>query len=151
MSVAESIKKSIVGDEESAIIKSGTLVTTRGTAIIAVGLMGVFLALEEFDIEPWSGFSDTKKFAFVLAVGAIWAVVAAADSIARGIATAATAPVVVRLPPGLTATRTVGKDSPGWKVVAIQTGRREDGSDALFLLCKASEVVWVGPDALILH
>jgi len=103
MYVEESIKKSFVGDDASAIAKSGTL--------------------------------DTIP---IFAVGAIWAIGAAADSITCGIATSATTPVVVRLPAGLSATGTVGKDTTGWNTVAIQAGKRDGGCNALFQIYRAS-------------
>jgi hypothetical protein len=132
----DSLKKSLVGDEATEIIKSGTLATTRGTGVVAVSLIGAFIVMDSFGFEPWDALSPVIKWGVVIAIGAMWALVAAADSIARGIATAATAPTFVRLPAGLKATRTEGSDSPGWSLVAVEIAKVGEKDDLRFLAVK---------------
>lgn len=148
MGALESFKKSLLGDKANQTIKSGTLVTTRGTGVIAVGLIGTFLLMDWLGASPWEGLQPDQKLSFVLATGAIWAVVAAADSIARGLATRSSVPVIVKLPAGLLATRTIGIDSSGWSVLAVEV--TPDGKEEAmqFLVVKGSETAWVSSDDL---
>jgi hypothetical protein len=140
----ESLKKAVVGDAANETIKSGTLVTTRGIGVVAVGLIGTFLLLDQLgDTGPWKGMSATGKLMFVVAAGAIWAVVAAADAIARGLATASAQPRVVALPAGLVATKTGGVDSPGWHVAAVEVAPLHTGDAERFLIVKGSAFEWV--------
>lgn len=148
MSAAESIKKALAGDKSTEIIKSGTLVTTRGTGVIAVGLIGTFFLLDALNVAPWQGLSSDAKLVFVLATGAMWALIVAADSIARGIATAASVPTVVKLPPGLLATKTSGLDSPNWSVLAVEIAPDKQETKR-FLVAKGSETSWVGSEDLV--
>lgn len=148
MGALESLKKSLVGDKANQTIKSGTLVTTRGTGIIAVALIGTFLLMDWLKAGPWEGLQPGEKLSFVLATGAIWAVIAAADSIARGLATRSSLPAIVRLPAGLLATRTSGRDSPGWSVLAIEVTPNGKKEAIQFLVVKGSETAWVASDDL---
>jgi hypothetical protein len=142
--VLESIKKAVTGDDSAEVIKSGTLVTTRGIGVVAVGLIGTFLLLDALgDTGPWASMSAAQKLFFVVACGAIWALVAAADAIARGLATAATQPIVMAMPPGLVATRTEGVDSPGWRVAAVEVPRTPNGHKVQFLVVNGSTHDWV--------
>lgn len=77
------------GNDSEKIIKSGTLFVTRGVGVIAVGLIGLFFALDQAGEGPWKDLSTEQKLDFIVAVGFIWAIVAAADAIARGISTGA--------------------------------------------------------------
>jgi hypothetical protein len=144
MAGLDSIKKAVTGDAENATIKDGTLVTTRGIGVIAVALIGTFLLLDQLgDTGPWHDLSAGGKLAFLLGAGAIWAVVAAADAIARGIATAATRPTVASMPSGLVATRTEGKDSPGWRVAAVELSGTAGSEVVRFLVVKGTDHAWV--------
>lgn len=149
MTALDSLKKAIAGDEGSEIIKSGTLATTRGTGVVAIALVGVFLVVESLDFGPWKDASSAQQLTFVLGAGAIWAVVAGADSIARGISTA-NARTVVTLPPGLVATKTDGQDEPGWAVVAIDIGNGKEGSQQ-YLLSKGGKAEWLDSTKLVLE
>jgi hypothetical protein len=145
----ESIKKAVTGDATTDVIKSGTLLTTRGIGVVAVGLIGAFLLLDQLgDAGPWASMDTAQKLSFVLACGAIWALVAAADAIARGLATAATQPLITALPSGLTASRTEGVDSPGWHVAAIEMPRGAGDKGAQFLVVKGDKCEWVGVEDL---
>ncbi len=148
MPVLESIKKSLVGDKATEIIKSGTLLTTRGTAVVAVSLIGVAVFMEFVEAPVWNEASPDMKLWFVIATGVVWAIVAAADSIARGIATAATARQVVRLPAGLRATRLDGADSRGWAVLAMTADRGGAQESVRFLVAKGDDLVWLDPGQL---
>jgi hypothetical protein len=146
----EKIKKAVTGDATTDVIKSGTLLTTRGLGVVAVGLIGTFLLLDELgDAGPWASMDTSQKLLFVLGCGAIWALVAAADAIARGLATAAVQPLVTAMPPGLTASRTTGVDSPGWRVAAIEMPRGTGEKGAQFLLVKGDKCEWVGVEDLV--
>lgn len=137
------ITKAILGDADNEIIKAGTLATTRGIGVVAASLIAVFFLMDQLrDSGPWKDFTAQQQLLFVLAAGLIWVLLAAADSIARGLAARATAPRVVALPAGLTATRTAGVDSPGWCVVALEVG----GPANKFYLVKGTESVWVTAD-----
>lgn len=144
MTVAESIKKSVLGDKSTDTIKSGTLVTTRGTGVIAVGLIGTFMVLDAWNASPWQGLPPEGKLNFILATGAIWALVIAADSIARGLATRSSLPAVVTLPAGLSATRITGKDTTGWSVLAVQVSGTGQQEAVQYLVVRGGEAAWVG-------
>ena len=149
MAGLEGLKKAVAGDPANETIKSGTLVTTRGIGVVAVGLIGVFLLMDQLgEIGPWKDMSNAQKLAFVVAAGAIWAVVAAADAIARGLAAATTRATVTSMPPGLIATRTTGVDSPGWRVAAVQTGRSNNMEETRFLIIKGDKFDWVSTEEL---
>lgn len=145
--LGESLKKSILGSKQDELITSGTLVVTRGIGVIAVALIGIFVLFEELgDVGPWKEMSGPQKLAFVLGAAAVWAVVAAADALARGIATSKQAELVVTLPEGLKATRTEGPDSAGWSVVAAKFGPAADPKLVEYLVVKAGEAAdWVAP------
>lgn len=91
------------GKGSEKVIKAGTLFITRGAGAIAVGLVGLFYGLDQWAGKgPWVNLSGSEKLRFVVAVGFIWAIVAAADAIARGISTGlirSREPLVVLDPP----------------------------------------------------
>src|SRR4051794_14315944 len=148
MSLGDSLKKSLLGDKSNEIIKAGTLVTTRGTGVIAVALIAVFIVMDELDVGPWRTLSDDSKLLFVATVGFVWAIVAGADAIARGLATRNAAPAVIHLPRGLKATRTEKTDSRGWSVVAVSVPSEDDQQPLRFLIEKGGTVVWTTADSL---
>lgn len=118
MSLGESLKKSIVGSEKNEIIASRTLVVNRGFGI-SVGLIGLFLLLDLLgDVGPWKTM-DAWQQALVLVASLVWAIVAAADAMARGRATA-TAQSVAVLPIPLAATLNEGKPDSGWSGVGLR-------------------------------
>ncbi|ALV43223.1 hypothetical protein AU252_20370 [Pseudarthrobacter sulfonivorans] len=61
MGALESFKKSLLGDKANQTIKSGTLVTTRGTGIIAVGLIGTFLLMDWLKASLGKGWKPIKN------------------------------------------------------------------------------------------
>jgi hypothetical protein len=125
------------------------LVTTRGIGVVAVGLIGTFLLLDQFgDTGPWKDMSASGKLMFVVAAGAIWGVVAGADAIARGIATSAARPSVVALPSGLVVTKTAGVDTPGWHVAAVQAAPQDASAGVRFLIVKGNAVEWISASEL---
>ena len=91
------------------------------------------------------------KVAFIIAAGLIWAIVAAADNLARGLATAAKTPV--QLPSGLSASRIVHVNGgpnltdPGWSVVAVLAPTTATGT-ADFLIVKNGTTAWVAANKL---
>jgi hypothetical protein len=109
---AEGLKKSISGDEQTELIKSGTLLVTRGFGVLAVGLISAMWLMDELDFGPWGGLTVSEKFDFIVAVGFMWAIVAAADALARGIATGLTASkyTIIALDPPLPAKHEVSDD-----------------------------------------
>jgi hypothetical protein len=93
--------------------------------------------------------ATADKLNFVLASGAIWALVAAADAIARGLATARQNDYVATLPTGLKAKKTKGTDSPGWTVAAVRFSGGTGGDDPCYLLVKSGQPAeWVSKDDL---
>jgi hypothetical protein len=137
--LGKALKESIVGAKHDEIIQAGTLVVTRGTGVIAVALIGTFFLLDLLDQGPWANLDSWQKLAFVLASGLIWAIVAAADAIARGLATASRHELVAQLPKGLKATKTVGKDDPDWYVVAVKFAVSEGSEGPEFLIVKKGQ------------
>lgn len=157
MSVFDRLKKAVAGDEGAAVIKSGTLATTRAAGVAAVALVVAFITMDSFGFALWDELSSLVKWGVVVAIGAMWALMAAADSVARGLATAgdavgkglavaAAAPSFVRLPAGLNVTRTEGTDSPGWIAVAVEVSRVAEKDELRFLVTKGSDAVWVKAD-----
>jgi hypothetical protein len=136
MGLTESaLYKAIRGDEDAEVIKAGTLATTRGMGVVAAALVAGLPALDKLsDTGPWHDADAATKLWFILGAGAIWAIVAAADAVARGLAQ----PRVVSLPTGLPVTRTAGRDEAGWTAVAI-----EAGDNPLFLVVKGTDTAWV--------
>jgi len=101
----DGLKKSLAGDEQSELIKSGTLLVTRGFGVMAVGLIAALWLMDQLDFGPWDGLAVAEKFDFIVAVGFMWAIVAAADALARGVSTGLTANsyTVIALDPPLSA------------------------------------------------
>jgi hypothetical protein len=148
LSAVDSLVKALKGDKSTEVIKAGALATTRASGSVALGLIGVFAILDVLDVGPWEGFSSEAKFQFVLGTGALWAVLAAADSIARAIATAAVVPSIIRLPAGMTASYTIGIDSPGWMVVAAEITPGGADSPTRYLLYKDDKTMWASAPEL---
>jgi len=147
------------------LIKTGTLRTTRATALVVVSVFSIMLLLDEYALEvTWiADLTPYEKFSGSIAIGFIWAITAAADSISRGIATSKTAPAA-QPPPGYAVamheiTRSkdlrhgfraidppldvvlkdkLGKDENGWLVVAAAITR----SGCEFCCVKGDVVEW---------
>lgn len=145
--LGEALKKSILGAKEDEVIKSGTTAVTRGIGVVALGFVGTFYLLEQFaDVGPWTGLDTGQRLTFVIAAAAVWAIVAAADVIGRGLAHEND--VVTALPRGLTATKTKRTDDPGWSVVAIRFPSGGTG-DPRYLVVKAGQPVeWLSAEDL---
>ena len=141
--IAEQIKKAIFGDKQAEMIKSGTLVVTRGIGVIGIGLVGTFFVLDQFDTGPWKDMTAVQKLWFVLGAGFIWALVAGADSVARGLTSAARSDRVLVLPPGLVGTRTEGKDEQGWRATAAKFAADGAQEGVSFLVIKGDKHAWV--------
>lgn len=147
-SAGSKFKKAIIGDKANETIKAGTLVVTRGIGVVAVGLIGTFTVMDWFDSGPWRDMTPEQKLLFVLGAGFIWAIVLAADAIARGIATAATGDQMLVLPAGLMATKTEGVDDPGWRVAAVKIAPSGPSETASFLVLKGQAQEWVQANKL---
>jgi hypothetical protein len=133
------LEKSILGDPDNAIIKSGTLNVTRGAGVIAVGLNAVSAALDAAGTGPWKHLTSDQKLLFVLVTGAIWGLIIAADAIARGLAVIGKNRLVT-LPGGVTAKTTKGTDVPGWSVVAA------DGQGRFLLVKSGHDPQWLSTE-----
>jgi hypothetical protein len=137
------IKKAVVGDKQTEMIKSGTLVVTRGIGVVGIGLVGTFFVLDLTGTGPWKGMPPAQKLWFVLGAGLIWAIVAGADSVARGITKAAAHDRIVTLPPDLVGARTEGLDDHGWLATAAKFSRDGDQETVSFLVVKDNKAAWV--------
>jgi hypothetical protein len=149
--LGEALKKSILGAKQDEAIKSGTLVVTRGIGVIAIALIGTFLLLDQLgDVGPWwKGLDTIAKLEFVVASAAVWAIVAGADVIARGLATARQNDFIATLPKGLTATKIEGKDSHGWDVVAAKFSGGAGADGPTYLVVKPGhEAEWLAAEKL---
>jgi hypothetical protein len=76
--------------KETDLIKSGTLRTTRGTALVAVSVVSIMALLNELapEVTGLDDLSAEQKFNGAIAIGFIWAITSAADALARGLAAA---------------------------------------------------------------
>lgn len=76
------------------LIKSGTLRTTRATALVALSVFSIMVLLDQFAPQvTWiADLESNEKFFGSIAIGFIWALTASADSLSRGIAAAGTPP-----------------------------------------------------------
>jgi hypothetical protein len=147
-SLGDSIKKAVLGDAANEVIKAGTTVATRGIGVIAIALLGTFYLLDQFgDAGPWEKMTASAKLWFVLGAGAIWAVVAAADTLARGIS-AAKQPPFLEFPAGLDAALLKGQNEPGWRVVGAKLSGTGDTFGYEFLAIKGDEVRWLKAEQL---
>ena len=131
-------------DKSVDVIQAGTLRTTRGTALVLVSILPIFYALDEITDIKW--LTDERKFLAAIAAGFIWAIVSAADSLARGLATKATDPAQAAqasyaLPTTMKCGRTAGEDDPGWDAVAIRNANQDSGPE--FLVVKGTTTAWV--------
>jgi hypothetical protein len=113
---------------QSDLIKSGALRTTVGTGVgavvVAIGtaINPVFDAVVGKDAPSW-----VKAIILIAAIMA-WAVIAAADALARGYAAGRAAPQVTPAPAGLSAKYIPGRNDPEYRVAAFEL---TPGSDAL--------------------
>jgi len=156
-------------DESSkgdTLIKSGSLRTTRATALLAASVVATMAMFNELapEVLGLDAVTPAQKFAGALAVGFIWSIGSSADALARGIAAAgggrraaveaasyavALAEITTEqtashglrvLQPPLTA-RLVDKedkDEPGWLAVAAAV--RPTGLEVCFV--KGDTVEW---------
>lgn len=134
--LGKALKESIVGAKHEELIKSGTLVVTRGIGIVAVAFVGTFFLLDMFNEGPWASLDTWQKLAFVVAAALVWAIVAAADAIARGHATASRHDLVAALPKGLAVIKTKGRDESGWTAVAVKFAVTEGAEGPRYLIVK---------------
>lgn len=74
--------------KDDVLIKSGTLRTTRATALVAVSVVATMALFNELAPEALGldKVTPAQKFAGAIAVGFIWSIGSAADALARGIA-----------------------------------------------------------------
>ena len=140
-----SLLDAFADDKSVDVIQAGTLRTTRGTALVLASILPIFYALDAVTDIKW--LTDERKFLAAIAAGFIWAIVSAADSLARGLATKATDPAQAAaqafsaLPTPLKCVQTAGEDNPGWKAVAIRNAQQGSGPE--FLLVKGTTTAWV--------
>ncbi len=148
--LAAALKKAIIGSKDEEIIKAGTLAVTRCVGIVALALVGTFLLLDQLgNVGPWPRMTTTEKLQFVIAAAAVWAAIAGADSIARGLATARQNDFVATLPAGLKGTKTEGIDDRGWSVVAVKFPAASGSEGAKYLVIKAGKPAeWLDADKL---
>jgi hypothetical protein len=155
MSVQGSISAAIFGSSDDEVIKAGTLAVTRGAGVIAVGVNALFALLDAADTGPWKTLDLNQKLIFVLTTAAIWAFIAAADSVARGLGTQgdaiakglATQQIAfLPLPGQLGATLTPGDDDPGWVVMGVQVS--PGSTPPQYLITKGGAVKWTPADEL---
>jgi hypothetical protein len=151
MALLEDLLDAFAADGDVDVIKAGTLRTTRGTALSLIAFLTVVYAVDGFgNTIDWV--TADNKYLLALGAGLMWAIVAAADALARGIATGRTEAATVAasasyaLGAVLTCTRTEGPDDPGWKAVAIRRSTSDDGPE--FLLTKGAKVEWVKAEHL---
>jgi hypothetical protein len=129
-------------DEEGNVINGDTLNVTKGAGLAAVivalvtGINPLFDEIFGDDATPW------VKAGIIMTVIGAWALIAAADALARGYASgqAASAPKteIATLPRGLRATYERGRDVTGWRVAAIKLDVA-DPDKPQFLIVKADE------------
>lgn len=77
-----SLLDAFADDKSVDVIQAGTLRTTRGTALVLASILPIFYALGAVTDIKW--LTDERKFLAAIAAGFIWAIVSAADSLARG-------------------------------------------------------------------
>jgi hypothetical protein len=72
------------------LIKSGSLRTTRGAALVAFSVVAIMVLLNQFapEVAGLDQLTAAQKFFGAIAIGFAWVVTVAADSIARGLASA---------------------------------------------------------------
>src|SRR4051794_7961259 len=108
------IVKALFGDEDSAVVKSGTLAVTRLTGWVAAA--GLALT----NTEVFGELSGSTKLWGSVAIVAVFAFIASADALARAYATAHVQPDVRVIPSPLKLKLTEGTDDPGWRAVMLR-------------------------------
>lgn len=134
----------VLREPKDDVIDAGALRSTWITGAVA-GVGALVVAFNEHFLKIFGDHvGDSTKAAVLIALVAAWAVIGAADLIARSTATAASLSSrrVMAAPPGLTVKTTEGDDESGWKVAAIDPGARD--AEALWLLLKTGKAPqWV--------
>jgi hypothetical protein len=141
------LKKLLAGDKAAEEIKSGTLATTRGSGYLAVILVGVLIGLDGLGWDRWDSLGNSTKWWIGVAIVAAWTAIAAADSIARGIASSKPdRSGVAMLPTGVEATLTTGTDR-NVHVLAVRLPEDDDPGKATWLVAEkdgsAAKATWV--------
>lgn len=77
--------------KDNDIIKSGTLRTTRATALVAVSVVAIMALLNELapSVAGLDELTAAQKFFGAISIGFIWSITAAADALSRGLAAGA--------------------------------------------------------------
>jgi hypothetical protein len=134
------VGKALFGDEESEVVKSGTLAVTRLTGW--VGAAG--LALTNSDAFGNLNLGGSTKVWASVAIVAVFAFIASADALARAYVTGQSQPDV-RILPAPMAVRIPAKSGAnerGWHAVLVRfTPQSPDDLD--FWVVKADEAQWV--------
>jgi hypothetical protein len=144
--ILESLRKSVLGDKNSEVIKAGTLAVTRGATTAAAGILAIYAVLQVAGFEGWEVIPPAERIWLVVATGGVWAIIAAADAVARGLATSKPNNPFATLPEGLKVTRLEGIDEPGWSAVALRW-ETADG-DPQWLVARGDEAEWVATGQL---
>jgi hypothetical protein len=135
------VGKALFGDEDSEVVKSGTLAVTRMTGWVAAA--GLALT----NTEVFGELSSTNKLWGSIAIVAVFAFIASADVIARGLVSAQAQPDIRTLPTPLNVTI---PDKPtaeerGWKAVLLRSGAQAP-DEIEFWVVKGDKAEWVKGD-----
>jgi hypothetical protein len=138
MAEPNDVVKALFGDEESAVVKSGTLAVTRLTGWVAAG--GLALT----NTEVFGELSGSDKLWGSIAIVGVFAFIAAADAVARGYATAHAQPDVRTLPSPLRVSLPdkAAEEEKGWKAYLLRFDPKKP-EDLEFWVAKDEEALWV--------
>lgn len=144
MGLSESIAKAIAGDEDAAVIKSGTLAVTRGAGVVAAAVIAA--AQLEW---PFPDLTSLQKLSAALVSVGIWSFLAAADAIARGYATAHARPTTTAFPTPLKIRIPAepAANEAGWKAFLVRTGPAADDVD--YWVVKGDAAKWVKASEIV--
>jgi hypothetical protein len=134
------VGKALFGDDESEVVKSGTLAVTRLTGW--VGAAG--LALTNSDALGSLDLTDSTKLWGSISIVAVFAFIASADAIARAYVTGQTQPDVRTLPTPMAVKipAKFGADERGWHAILVRfTPQNPDDLD--FWVVKGETAEWV--------
>ncbi len=134
------VGKALFGDDNSAVVKAGTLAVTRLTGWVAAAGLTVTNS-SVFGQVDLSG--TTKLWASVAIVG-VFAFIASADTLARGYVTAHSQPDVRPLPHPwkVTIPAKPAAEEEGWRAVLVRFNP-QSADDLDFWVVKGKEGFWV--------
>ncbi len=137
------LSKITTGKGNDSVIEAGTLAVTRTTGWVAAAFTALWAALQALDPDSWKDIDLEKRVWMLIGAGAVWAIVAGTDAIARGIATAKQNAPVATMPKGLKVSRPAmpSDNEDEWNVVAVRWEKPD--ADPQWLIAKDNEVKWV--------